>query len=150
MIEETGKILSIEDDALWVEATQHSSCQSCEAEKGCGQNLLMKAATSGNTMVIRALLPTDNTIEFKVDDQVLIGIPEDVIVSSTMLLYLLPLLTMITGVMVGHTWSGNDVASALGGVFGLLIGGGLVRLHSWRQRNNTRVHPIVLKRLSTV
>ena len=146
MIEETGKVLAVEEGALWVEALQTSACGKCAAEKGCGQSLLSKLAS--NTVAIRALLQEGDESRFVVDDNVLIGIPENVVVSSTVLLYLLPLITMIVGVTVGHQWSGSDGASALGGLLGLIIGGLLVRFHSYRHRRNTDVQPVVLRRLT--
>ena len=42
MLKESGKVVSIEDDGLWVETIQQSTCGSCRAKKGCGQQLLSK------------------------------------------------------------------------------------------------------------
>ena len=145
MIKETGTVISVEEDALWVETNQRSSCQSCAAEKGCGQGLIARA--SSKTMKIRVLLDSSNQDRFYPNDRVLIGIPAGVVVSGTLMLYLLPLLTLVTGVLIGYSWSGGDGATALGGLLGLITGGLLVRLHTLRYRHDKRVHPVVLKRL---
>ena len=37
MLEETGTVVKIEPDALWVETVQTTTCGSCSARRGCGQ-----------------------------------------------------------------------------------------------------------------
>ena len=43
MLTETGKVIAIEDDGLWVETLQLSACAQCAARQGCGQRVLAKA-----------------------------------------------------------------------------------------------------------
>jgi sigma-E factor negative regulatory protein RseC len=51
MILETGVVVAVESDGLWVETIQKSACEVCVAEKGCGQKFLSKLA--GKTVSIR-------------------------------------------------------------------------------------------------
>ncbi len=98
---------------------------------------------------IRALLQEGDDTSFQPGDSVEIGVPEGLIVSATLLLYLMPLLTLGVGVLVANAWSGTDAATALGALAGLLIGGMLLRWRSWRQRNNPNLHPLVLAKTAS-
>ena len=150
MIEERGIIRSVEKTALWVETVQKSACSSCGSEKNCGQNTLIESLlhkTTGTTTSIRALLPDGDRNHYRVDEQVLIGVPDHVVVSGTLLLYFLPLLTLVIGVTVAYQWSGADSMIALGALSGLIVGGGLVRLHSRHCYNDPAIQPVVLKKL---
>ena len=143
MIRETGRVVAIEGDELWVETIQQSACQTCAAEKGCGQRLIAKA--TGKTTAIRVLPGLCNLESIKMNDQVVIGVPEKVVVNGTFLTYFLPLITMVTAVILLDQVSDNDVVVALGAFSGLLFGGALVRLHSYLNHNNQDVHPILLE-----
>lgn len=145
MIEEKGRITSLESDSFWVETIQRSACQVCVAEKGCGQKLLSRL--SGSTTLIRVLPGNCDLQALEVHEQVVIGIPEDVIVKGTLLVYLLPLLTMIGAVSIGAMVSSHDIIVLASALTGFLAGGLVVRVHSWLNKNNHRAHPVLLERL---
>lgn len=151
MIKETGRVVAIEEDGVWVETIQQSACQTCVAEKGCGQSLIAKM--TGKTTAIRALPGLCDLSHIGRDDRVVIGIPEHVVVSGTLLVYLLPLLTMISGALLSGslatTSPASDIYTALGGLLGLVAGGLIVRGHSYLNRNNIDVHPMLLEQLSS-
>lgn len=143
MIRETGRVIGVAAEGLWVETIQQSACHSCAAEKGCGQALLSKI--TGKTTAIRVLLAGRDPKGFAEDDQVVIGIPENVVVGGTLLVYLTPLTVMIAGVMFGQQLWGHDAGAALGGALGLLLGGLLVRVKSYIDRHDSRLNPILLE-----
>lgn len=142
MIRETGRVTAIQDEAVWVETIQQSACQSCSAQKGCGQRLIAKV--TGQSTSIR-VLPGDCDINrLSVNEQVVIGIPESVVVNGTLLTYILPLLTMVAGVVLASYFSAGDSVTALWALLGLAFGGGVVRLYSYLNRDNSAVQPILL------
>ena len=145
MIEERGRITTVESDGFWVETIQRSACQACVAEKGCGQKLLSRL--SGKTALIRVLSGHGDLQLLKPHDQVVIGIPEDVVVKGTLLVYLFPLLTMVGAVCIGALISFHDIIVLTSALIGFILGGVFVRLHSWLNKNNRRVHPVLLERL---
>jgi sigma-E factor negative regulatory protein RseC len=151
VIKETGRVVTIEEDGVWVETIQQSACQTCVAEKGCGQSLIAKM--TGKTTAIRVLPGLCDLSLIGRDDRVVIGIPEHVVVSGTLLVYLLPLLTMISGALLSGslatTSPTSDIHTALGGLLGLVAGGLIVRGHSYLNRNNLDVHPMLLEQLSS-
>ena len=142
MIRETGRVTSICGDELWVETIQQSACQSCAAQKGCGQSLIAKV--TGKTTAIRVLPGTRDLSQITMNEQVVIGIPEDVVVNGSFLTYLLPLLMMVAGVVLAGSYSGSDTVVGLSAIAGLLLGGGWVRFYSYLNRNNEEFHPVLM------
>lgn len=157
MIVESARVISISKDALWVEAVQRSTCGSCVAEKGCGQRLL--ARLSGKTMRLRVLPGERSLMDYRVGESVEIGIPEDVVVRGSLLVYILPLMMMILSAWFGHQWFAVEtylipstqallhqelaaIAFACGGLF---VGAGIVRGFSKRMAGNTRAQPLVIQ-----
>ena len=142
MILETGTVVAVESDGLWVETIQKSACEVCVAEKGCGQKFLSRLA--GKTTSIRVLLNNQPQQKFSVGQSVTIGIPEDVIVLASLLVYLLPIFGAVAGAAIVGINGGGDLQSISGALTGLLLGGWLVRLHSQKSRNDLRYNPILV------
>ena len=140
MILETGVVVAIEPDGLWVETIQKSACEVCVAEKGCGQKFLSKLA--GKTVSIRVLRNKRSSEEFSVGQSVTIGIPEDVIVMASLLVYLLPIFAAIGGAWLFSSSDWQAVGGALGG---LVLGGLMVNLHSVRKRDDVRFNPVLIE-----
>lgn len=142
MITETGRIVAIDSQCLWVETIQRSTCQSCSAEKGCGQSLVAK--WGGKTSFIRVLLEGRDPAEYQLHDEVTIGIPDAVVANGSLLVYLTPLVSMMVALFAAE-WlnlpEGGVIALA---ALGLVSGGLLVRWHSYRHRNDRRVQPTLL------
>ncbi len=81
----------------------------------------------------------------QVDDQVRIGIPEEVVLRGSLLVYLLPLLTALAGTALASSTAAGEGATIVGAALGFALGFGLVRLHAWRHRDDTRLHPVLLE-----
>ena len=134
MITETGRVVGIEDKALWVETIRRSTCGSCAAQKGCGQGLMNKF-TDGRRNQLRVLLGSLSVDTFHLNDEVEISIPERALIGGAMMVYLLPLITMIAGMGLVSNYASGDVAAALGALGGFLLGMALVRLHAMYIQN---------------
>ena len=143
MITETGRIVAVESDCVWVETIRQSTCNSCSVQKGCGHGLMNKV-DAGRLNHVRALLAGSSPELFAINDVVRISIPEKVLVQGALLVYLLPLLTMLGGgLLVSHFWVG-DVIAAFGALAGLGLGFALVRWHAFRTRDDASLQPSVL------
>ena len=140
MILETGVVVAVESDGLWVETIQKSACEVCVAEKGCGQKFLSKLA--GKTVSIRVLRNKMSAEQYSVGQSVTIGIPEDVIVMASLLVYLLPIFAAIGGAWL---FSGSDLHAAAGALGGLMLGGLVVNLHSVKKRDDVRFNPVLIE-----
>ena len=139
MIVETGTVVALESDALWVETIQKTACEACVAQKGCGTRVLSKL--TGKTNRIR-VLAEQSCDHLKIGQDVSIGIPEDVIVKGSMLVYFLPVICAVAGAWLGG--SSGDGASIVSSLIGLLLGGLIVSLQSKKTRNDLRYQPVLL------
>lgn len=129
MITESGRVVGIEDKALWVETIRRSTCGSCAAQKGCGQGLMNKF-TDGRRNQLRVLLGSQSADAFHLDDEVEISIPERALIAGAMTVYLLPLFSMIAGMALASQYAPSDAIAALGALLGFVGGMVLVRLHA--------------------
>ena len=151
MLTETGRVVGIEADGIWVETIRRSTCGTCSAQKGCGHGLLNRIS-EGKRGYVRAL-PGDQSVEdYKVDDQVLISIPEEVILRGSFIAYILPLLSMLAGAMVvSYFLAGQqDVLAVAGAAGGLVVGFALVRWHGIHHRQDPDFQPVLLRINSSV
>ncbi len=142
MILETGRILAIEPKGLWVETLQRSACGSCQAQKGCGQRLL--ASVGANASYLWVLLDGSDAANYRLGDEVQIGVPEDVIAKGALLVYLVPLIAMMVAVILAHSQAMRDGATAVCALGGLLLGAAIVRVRSWQIRFDTRLQPVLV------
>ncbi len=148
MLTETGRVVAIEDDGLWVETIRKSTCGTCAARSGCGHGLLNRI-TDGSRSFIRVLPGEQSLADCRVDDEVVISIPEEVILRGSLVAYVMPLLCMLAGAAGAVRWlpGGEDVLAALGAIGGLALGFGLLRLHGRRHRDDTAFQPVLVENL---
>ncbi|MBX9754455.1 MAG: SoxR reducing system RseC family protein [Pseudomonadaceae bacterium] len=143
MIEEPGRVVSLEVGAVWVETMRKSTCSNCSANAGCGQGLLDKLAISSQRGTVRVL--TD--LQLRVGDNVIIGLREDALLRSALLVYLLPLFGLFAGALGADYLALGEPLSIAAGLVGLLLAGFLVRGHSRRHADDPALQPVVLRAL---
>ena len=137
--------MAVEADGVWVETIRQSTCGACAARRGCGHGLLSRYA-EGRRGYIRVLPgPTLAPNDCRVDDQVMISLPEAVILRGSFTVYLLPLLTLLAGAAAGASAFGSDAGALIGSALGLSAGLGMVRLHAWRHRDDRSMQPTMVE-----
>ena len=146
MLTETGRVVAVDLDGLWVETIRQSTCGTCAAQQGCGHSLLNRI-TDGKRSYIRVLPGYRDPGDCSVDDRVRISIPEEVILRGSLIVYMLPLLCMLGGATaaVGLIPGSQDVLAALGAAFGFVLGVALVRWHAWRHRDDCSLQPTLVE-----
>ena len=146
MLTETGRVVAVDPDGLWVETIRQSTCGTCVAQKGCGHGLINRIS-DGKRSYIRVLPGEQDPGDCSVDDQVLISIPEEVILRGSLIVYILPLLCMLAGsaAAVGLLHGNQDGLAALGAVGGFVLGFGLVRWHAAHHRYDRSFQPVLLE-----
>lgn len=142
MLIETGRIVAIESENLWVETIQRSACGSCQAQKGCGHSMLAKWGVTASRL--RVSLDGRNPAIFKLGEQIKIGVPESVIANGSLFVYLVPLLMMLAITFIAHQQSLGDGLSALSALGGLILGAFIVRWRSRHLRFDGRLQPILI------
>lgn len=102
MIEEIGIICAIEQhnsqQVILVETQIKSTCGSCEAQSNCGTGAIAKVfATKRETLRFRL-----NEI-VEVGQKVSLGIPEENLLKASVMVYCLPLLSLVLSALAGQT-----------------------------------------------
>lgn len=143
MIEESGRVVALEDGAVWVQTLRQSTCASCSANAGCGQGLLDKLAISSQRGHVRAL--TD--LHLAIGDEVVIGVREELLLGSAVQVYLLPLLALLGGGLLAQSLGLSEPLSIFLGLGGLVAAGLLVRRRSLRVADDPDLQPVVVRAL---
>lgn len=141
MIEEPGRVVAVEEGAVWVETLRRSTCSACSANAGCGQGLMEKLGVGQRRGYVRAL--TD--LRLAVGDGVVIGIREDLLVQSSLRVYLLPLLGLFAGAMLAQWLALAESFVILGALGGFLAVWWLVRWRSRQDADDPVRQPVVLR-----
>lgn len=123
MVEEIATVVQVETSGVWLQTKVVSSCQSCSAQDSCTSGVVAKTMTRRDYRFF--LKQTDVDPELQVGQQVRIGIAEDVLVKSALLVYLLPLLMFIMALGLAF-YAGWDeglqlIAALAGGISGMLL-----------------------------
>ncbi|HHB12014.1 MAG TPA: hypothetical protein ENK62_02295 [Chromatiales bacterium] len=140
MIEQPARVVAIDGPYAWVEAERQSACGQCSAQAGCGTGVLARALGRRSVR-----LRTLNRVAAEVGDRVTVGIDEHVLLRGALLMYGLPLATMIAGAAWGLVLWGEP-GSVLAGLAGLGVGFLAVRRRS-RVVLDRRL-PVILSRTS--
>jgi len=107
---------------------------------------MLNKVGAGRRNHVRVLLGQYSAEEFSLGEDVGISVPEQVLVTGALLVYLLPLVTMLLGSMLVTQWWSGDLMAFAGAVVGFLIGVGCVRLHANANKNNIDFQPVVAAR----
>ncbi len=142
MLEETGIVVAIDNDQAWVQTIRQSACSSCEAKNGCGQGVLARISDGKANQVL-----VNNSLSLKVGEEVLIGIPEELLIKASVMVYLLPLLTMVVVALTIEKWlKPGDGWVALAGCSGLAIGFLIVKLYSAHHKSDPTFCPKMIRK----
>lgn len=141
MIEEHAVVIAVERDVASLEVVRRSACGLCGQTRGCGISLFGRLF-GHRSHVFKA----ENSIHAKAGDHVIVAIEEHALLNSALMLYGIPLMTLLLGAILGHViFPGDsvqsDVQSLIGAVVGLLLGLGWVKGHTVAGSVNSRYQP---------
>lgn len=135
MIENPARVMRVDGELAWVRSESPASCGACGG-KGCGSSVF-----------VRLLHPREpeyavlNPISAEAGELVVIGIEEGALLRAATFAYLVPLLLLLFGAMLGGVW--GEAQAVAGGVAGLLLAA------IWLKRRQSAVSPAILRRGST-
>ncbi|WP_456404289.1 SoxR reducing system RseC family protein [Thiolapillus sp.] len=116
MLEEEGVVLSVSGSVAEVVAETKSSCGSCSAKSGCGTSLLASLFPQR-----KRSFRANNTVSAKTGDRVIIGLDESALQIASLLVYLVPLLGLIGGAIIG-AWLAPQLAPDAAEPFSIIAG----------------------------
>lgn len=143
MIEEQGRVVAVEPGAVWVETLRKSTCSSCSANAACGQGLMERLGVGRQRGYLRAL----SQLQLSVGDSVVIGVREDLLVRSSLLVYLFPLLGLLAAALAAESLELAEPLVILAGLAGLFCTWLLVRWRASRFADDPELQPVVLRAL---
>ncbi|MCQ4264467.1 transcriptional regulator [Stutzerimonas stutzeri] len=141
MIEEPGRVIALEEGAVWVETRRKSTCSGCSAKSGCGQGLMDTLGLRERRGLIRAL----SDLHLQVGDSVIVGIREDVLLRGAVLVYLLPLIMLMAAATVAAQFSVHEPIVILAGIGGFFVSWLFVRMRSRSTAGDPNLQPVVLR-----
>lgn len=146
MIEETGVVIAARGELAEVECRRQSACGGCAAHGACGTSLLDRYL--GRRQL---LLTVHNPVGAGPGDQVVVGVPEEALLTASFAAYLVPLLAMIGGALAGGTIAETWLAAAaglqiLGGVGGFAAGLFWLARFSRARGEDPRYRAVILRR----
>ena len=127
-LSETGRVVAVESDAVWVEADRSAACGKCAARAGCGQGALSAMLQSGKGQVRAVSGDNLRAEQCELDDEVVIQVPESTLLSGTFLIYGVPLTVASMSAVAAS--SGGDVMSVSAFGAGLIGSFAMLRLLS--------------------
>jgi sigma-E factor negative regulatory protein RseC len=146
MIEESARVIACEAGFAIVETQVQAACGGCQAQAGCTTSVL-----AGLFKRRHNRLKVLNPIQAAPGQQVIVGLPEQSLVSISLVAYLLPLLGLLLGAIglqeaaAYWLWRGGELASIIGGLSGLAIGLMLLRRFSRRHAYDPSYQPVILR-----
>ena len=102
-----------------------STCSNCSANAACGQGLMERLGIGRQRGYVRAL----SQKQLAIGDSVIIGVREDLLVRSSLLVYLLPLLGLFAAALLADGLGLSEPLVILAGLSGLFASWLMVR---WR------------------
>ena len=116
MISTLAEVIDTKPHQLVVRCQQKSACSACASRDTCATNTVANALS---TKAITLSVPCEQQIA--VGSIIEIGMQEQVLVKSALLLYLLPLLFFIVAALISHVSFANEAITML---TSLIAGGG--------------------------
>lgn len=141
MIEETGRVVAIDEGMAWIETVRAGGCGRCGEPGGCGN----AAPSRARAAHLRVAL----TLPVAVGDTVVVGIAEGAFLSGVLSAYVFPLAGLVAGAALAGTLvpAGGDGATIFGAVGGLAAG---LLLARWRDARGGGGQPqaVMVRRLA--
>jgi len=149
MIEERAVILSLEretndiasnDSTAILEIERKTACGLCGQTRGCGNSIWGKLFAHQSTA-----FKAQNRINAKVGDSVIVGINEKALLKSALLLYILPLVTMLIGAILASQIHDTNGSAMIGAATGLVLGLLWVKGHTLSSSYFRLQQPVILR-----
>lgn len=143
MVEEQAIVISTDQDQTSLEILRNKPCGLCGQIRGCGLSFWGKLfAHRPNTFKAK------NLIKAQVGDVVVVGVEENALLMSSMVVYGIPLLLLLIGAFLGSflaTTADVDSGTALGAAVGLLLGFIWLKGHAQGSSLDGRYSPVILR-----
>ena len=140
MIKQPATVIAETDTSYLLESLPKSACPRCAEGKGCGGGILAQAFANKTYQ-----LSVNKNTPLKIGEMVQIGIKSSLLVRASLLLYLLPLISMVTVAMIaGSLTNDQDIFTVTGAIIGIIIGILVAKKLSNNYINNGMVSTVLI------
>ena len=145
MLEEKAKVLSVEGETAQVYVEPNTSCSGCSAKNGCGTSIIASLFPQRNR-----IFTVNNPVKAAVGQNVIIGLDENVLQRASFLVYMIPLLGMLGGAVMGSYVAdyfslSGEPTSIVTGLSGMALGFVFIRKILGREKNGERYQARILR-----
>lgn len=136
MATEEGVVIRTAEQTAWVKTIRSAACEACASRSSC------TAMGGGNEMEVEVV----NLVGAGVGDRVLLHFETSSLLKATFMLYVLPILMMLIGAVIGNEaaaalgWNAS-AASAIFGFFAFFVVVFFVRRRANRMARQTSYQP---------
>ena len=148
MLTETARIVALDEHSLWVQTLRQGGCGKCAQGGACSCALLggRRKPRVRPLQLPRSELPvTPGATPLRIGQEVGLGLEEGAFLGGVFLVYLAPLLGLLTGTLVAHALWGGELASVCGGLAGFAAGLAPAWYCNRRWHRSARLQPRVLR-----
>ena len=142
MLEHNGKVVAATPASVLIETERRSACGHCGVSDRCGTSIVAGLFKQrANTISL------DNTMGLQTGDEVVIGIPEHLLLRAALWAYMAPLLFMISFALIAATAGYADEYVFLASIVGLFGGLYLARV---RQSLKMSSEVVLLRKMASI
>ena len=133
MIVEQATVLRAQHGRVEIQMQRQSACSHCELSQGCGTGAIGRLLGHRSKPLI-----IDSRLELKPGDRLTLGLPDSSFLKASLVIYGLPLMTLVVTSIAGHwLFSGSEtmvlLAAVSGFCAGLVISARLAKQHFSQQ-----------------
>lgn len=145
MMRSLATVVAVDPGVITVSCQQQTSCGHCASRDSCGTGIVSKAIP-GRSHQVKIVTGT----KVSVGEVVEIGLPEQSMLHSAVLVYVLPLLFLILGAVFGQWWfvdlaGSGELGVILTAVISAAIGLLLARRFAKRLEGNSAYKPDLIR-----
>ena len=141
MIEEQGTIIETRGEIAIIKAKRGAGCDSCGSKEMCHPS-------EDEDMLVDAR----NPIDAPAGSEVIFTVPASTVLKAGALVYLMPLLCFIAGIVIGQIAApelmperNKDLVSAFLGFAFVIAAFGFLRIYGRKEKNREQFRPTVVK-----
>lgn len=141
MLTEIAVVVAYEQGIAQVKCQSQSACGSCMAKSVCGNAVLAKLTGERGEHIFQV----ETITPLNVGQQVEIGLSEQAMLRSAILLYLVPLCSLLLAVIIGGYLFSQEIQTAVFALFCTALSFLIVRNISQKWQKNHNYRPILLR-----
>lgn len=144
MLRESAVVISYENGIAKVKCQSQSACGQCAAKNSCGTSSFseLNGKRGEHIFNVETLMP------LREGQIVEIGLEEKSMLLSALLMYIVPLLTLVLSTLISDYISHNEILRTILIFFSTAISFIVVKIYSRNLAQKTEFHPTLLRVLS--